>query len=989
MKPQGLIIGIFLLIFTGIAYFLYTSHQNYRQARATSGWITHTHEVIKHIDRIESEFYLLESNVRGYVISGNKVFTATDEKDIKKIHDEFEQLKGSTVDNQVQQAHLKELKSLMLKKLEFQDEITEAYPTNPQKAESLISSLYGKKLSELIKARLQQMRVVEQQLLDDRTQNNRELLKNKYNSSLIGGIAVLLLFSIGLIQIGRQNTLRRKAEADATRNDAKYKSLVENAAFLVATLDAEGRFDFISNKCESLCGYPSNELIGRSFQYLIDTEWQDKVANFYVNQYYQQLDETTLCFPIRTKQGNEKWVEQNALLLRENGVIKGFQCIIKDITEKRHTEALLEEAEQAMARKQEEYHFRMQAILDHLPMIVYLKDLDGRYLMVNRHFKEALKVTDDIILGKTALDISGQSTVGNQLVADEKVKQTLSPVELEDIITTTAGERHMLVTKFPLFDKQGKLFAVCGVDKDITEMVRNRNELVQARLRAESAEKLQEEFLANMSHEIRTPMNGIIGMTHVLSDMGLTQAQQECLKIVRQSSDSLLVLINDILDLSKIKAGRMVIDTVDFSVQEVIDQVVAPMHLRIAEKGLRLNLIIDKQLPPFVKGDQQKLLQVLNNLLSNAVKFTEVGSITLDVKVNAGNSDTAELEFSIIDTGIGIAADKVDSVFESFVQAGNDMVRRFGGTGLGLAITRRLLEMQGGMISVESVEGKGSRFSFRIPYGQSERTTENVTPATVQGLTFQTVPGRKVLIVEDNEINQKVIATILIKAGYEVVVANNGRLAVEVLQRGLVCDLIIMDLQMPEMDGFQATAFIRNKLQLPTPIIAMTASALRNEKQKCLELGMNAYFPKPFAPSDILREISCLLQVTDDLKMATVTSTEKPNPLYNLAYLLEIDDRNFVKDILVQFLENTPRVLEEMKSDAMHENWERVHAKAHKLKSSLGILQVHKMLEGTAAIESAAKEKQDLDIVPNRIQSLMEQFYLMQPMLRAEIAEAV
>jgi len=448
-------------------------------------------------------------------------------------------------------------------------------------------------------------------------------------------------------------------------------------------------------------------------------------------------------------------------------------------------------------------------------------------------------------------------------------------------------------------------------------------------------------------------------------------------------------LINDILDISKIKAGRMVVEEIDFSIADAIEQVMAPLQVRANDKGVSLKKQLDEQLPKFVWGDQHKLIQVLNNLLSNAVKFTEKGSIELEVKIKERTNYTVSIQFLVKDTGIGISENKLDSIFESFVQAGSDMVRRFGGTGLGLAISKRLVELQGGHINVTSKEGAGSTFSFEINYAQSDRKISvKEESRELNGEEKCSLAEKRILVVEDNEVNQKVIKTILEKYGLQISLANNGKEAIQMLQEKPVYDLIIMDLQMPEMDGFQATTFIRNKLKITIPIIAMTASALRNEKKKCLELGMNQYLTKPFAPSEIIKHLNVLLQTDDVANEVSTSSKEHSNKAYSLDYLYEMDDVDYMKEVLVVFLETTPLLMEEMKMDALYENWEDVHKKAHKLKSSLGILQVGKMLNDTTLIEDLAKQKIELDTIPVLIQSLFDQFNLIQPMLLAEIAEA-
>lgn len=987
MKSQKLIVGIFLLIVAGLCYFLFTSYQNAREAKIASRWINHTYDVIVVMDDLEVSVFELESRVRGYVLSGNDKFLSNHKGKLQLIYASLENLNRLVKDNPPQLKRFTNVEQQVQRKVSFQQQVLATYPREPQQALALIASGQGKILADSIKSNLKEMRDVERSLLVLRTQKNENITDRKLILNIIAVTVIFVLFVAGLLQLGQENRLRRNAENEARDQEAKYKGLVENAGVVVTTVNLKGNFDFVSSKCMLLTGYTAEELSGNYFTFLVPDAWKKRVAQFYFDQLNNSKAETFFSFPITTKDGEERWVEQNAVLLRQGKEILGFQCIIKDITEKNRTDALLAEAENKIKAEQEEFQFRMQAILDNIPMIVYLKDLEGRFLMVNKYFKEAFNTTDEKILGKTAYEISSPDIAGNHQQADEQVRETLETVEREDVVITKEGKKSMLVTKFPLFDKQQKLFAICGVDKDISEMVRNREELVAARLRAEEAERLQEEFLANMSHEIRTPMNGIIGMTHLLSDSALSAQQQEWLQIIKYSSDSLLILINDILDLSKVKAGRMLLDEHDFHIHEVIEQVMLPMQVPAQAKGITLTKNIDNELPAFVWGDQHKLIQILNNLLSNAMKFTEKGGVTLDVAVKEKTDYTVLLKFLVSDTGIGIPHNKIDSVFDSFVQAETDTVSRFGGTGLGLAITKRLVELHGGRISVESKQGRGSVFSFEISYARSERKQAEIASQIPSNEKEPAnFDGQKILVVEDNEVNQKVIKAILEKYNLSITLTNNGKEAINLLEVQPGFDLIIMDLQMPEMNGFQATTYIRNKLRIKAPIIAMTASAMRDEKRKCLEMGMNQYLTKPFSPSEIVKHIRYYL-CHEKQAEADVTAPVKSSEIYNLALLYEMDDSDYVKEVLTLFLETTPELLKAVKTGALYEDWDTVYQKAHKLKTSLGLLQANKMLEQITRIEEHARLKNNLAEVPGLISGVLEQFDLLVPMLQAEIKE--
>jgi signal transduction histidine kinase len=397
------------------------------------------------------------------------------------------------------------------------------------------------------------------------------------------------------------------------------------------------------------------------------------------------------------------------------------------------------------------------------------------------------------------------------------------------------------------------------LNKDITRRKKTQEQLVDAIREAEAAKHMQEQFLANMSHEIRTPMNGIKGMTDLLIGTNLSEKQHELTGIIKSSADNLLVIINDILDFSKIQAGKLNIEKIDFAVREVLARAGAVFGHRLKKKGLPLRVDIDPGIPERVTGDPHRLTQVLTNLIGNAIKFTDQGHIHIRVGLQERSEGAVVLSFTVTDTGIGIAADSLPYIFDSFSQAGEDISRRYGGTGLGLTICKQLLHMQGGDISVNSTIGKGSAFHFHLPYGDGSNAQLSVPAVAIIHDYSNLLSGRSFLVAEDNEINQKLIDYVLRKAGGDVELVNNGAEAIRYLQDGKMVDLIIMDLQMPEMDGYMTTRYIRNDLQMQTPIIAMTATAMKGEQLQCLESGMNEYMTKPFEFADLYKKINSLL----------------------------------------------------------------------------------------------------------------------------------
>lgn len=421
---------------------------------------------------------------------------------------------------------------------------------------------------------------------------------------------------------------------------------------------------------------------------------------------------------------------------------------------------------------------------------------------------------------------------------------------------------------------------VSGFNEMLAEIERQNKDLIQAKEQAERSAKIKEQFLANMSHEIRTPMNGVKPVIDLMLDTELTDKQRKYIEIIKSSADNLLVIINDILDITKIESGQLVFEEDIIELNTVIEKVVENQEILFKKKQIQVYMEIDPAIPPTFIGDPVRFNQILMNLFSNAVKFTQKGSISIGGKLLEKNESTLLLEFYVRDTGIGIPQDKLEYIFNSFTQAYSSTTRKYGGTGLGLSICKQLVEMQGGKIWVESKLNEGSTFYFQIRFKRDKEGEKKIiaprlpvlpeTPKTEKERLFnkaknglkESVAAKKktypILLAEDNETNQFLIQEIFKQMGIEVVIAENGKLVLEMLEKRRF-SMILMDLHMPELDGFDTTTAIRNH---PTaaykdiPIIAMTASALKGKEEKCLLVGMNDYISKPINRNEFIKKVS-------------------------------------------------------------------------------------------------------------------------------------
>jgi signal transduction histidine kinase/CheY-like chemotaxis protein/HPt (histidine-containing phosphotransfer) domain-containing protein len=466
----------------------------------------------------------------------------------------------------------------------------------------------------------------------------------------------------------------------------------------------------------------------------------------------------------------------------------------------------------------------------------------------------------------------------------------------------------------------------------ITNQGKQQQKMIHALNESEKRSKdlayMKEQFLANMSHEIRTPMNSILGFTNLLRRTELNSAQREYIQNIHSAGENLLTLVNDILDLSKIEAGMMHLEETNFSLRSMVSSVGAMFIEKIKEKGLLMDVQIEKDVPDILRGDAVRLTQILVNLISNAVKFTDEGKISLHIYSVTLSEERVRLRMVISDTGIGIAQDKQVSIFERFHQAEAETTRRFGGTGLGLSIVKQLVEMQNGFINLESKLGKGSSFivelEFRLPDLEqmySEAMTVQEEQVALEKL--------RVLIAEDNPMNQQLVRHLMKSWAMEHHIVNNGAEAVEELKtKGY--SIVLMDIQMPEMDGYTATSVIRNELRMDVPIIAMTAHAMVGEKEKCLQLGMNDYVSKPIKETVLYNIIARHAQ--------HIHEHAAPLQHIHLSYLHQLsgNDRAFEREILEQFLVQTPEELTRLEEHIRANNFDGIRRTAHSLKSTVG-----------------------------------------------------
>ncbi|MCF8451396.1 MAG: response regulator [Taibaiella sp.] len=540
-------------------------------------------------------------------------------------------------------------------------------------------------------------------------------------------------------------------------------------------------------------------------------------------------------------------------------------------------------------------------------------------------------------------------------------------------------------------DEKGNVLGVVVVARDITDQKRIEKEMIEAKIFAEMATVIAEEakrkaematqiaedavkakqqFLSNMSHEIRTPMNAIIGFTKVVLKTDLSDKQREYLNAIKISGNALIVLINDILDLAKVDSGKMTFEQAPFKMAHSISAMLHLFEPKIREKNLELIKEYDHSIPDVLAGDAVRLHQIILNLVSNAVKFTSNGRITVSVKKEEETPENVTIRFAISDTGIGISEEKLDSVFENFQQATSSTSRLYGGTGLGLAIVRQLVEAQNGTISVNSQLGEGSTFSFVLTFSKTDESVEldnEIIELETEAMHIN------VLVVEDIPLNQLLMKTVLDDFGFERDIAANGKIAIEML-RNKPYDIILMDLQMPEMNGFDATVHIRKVMKSNIPIIALTADVTTVDLAKCRSVGMNDYLAKPIDERLLYSKIVGLIKRKHALKDTVVMPVEiEKKRCIDLAYLMRRTKSNpaMMLEMISLYLDQIPPLITVMKQSLLEKDWHSLYAAVHKIIPSFAIMGIGGDFEQVARkVQDYAKIQEEAEVIPELVTQL-------------------
>ncbi len=634
-------------------------------------------------------------------------------------------------------------------------------------------------------------------------------------------------------------------------------------------------------------------------------------------------------------------VSVTALRDAQDAII-GYLLIGTDNTARQQVEAEKKKLDQRLHDQQ----FYTRSLIESNIDALMTTDPSGIITDVNKQMEALTGCTRDELIGAPF-----KSYFTDPERAEAGIKLVLSQKKVTDYeLTACARDGNKTVVSYnatTFYDRDRTLQGVFAAARDVTERKRVELELKQARAVAESASRTKSDFLASMSHEIRTPMNAIIGIADLLAKTPLSPEQNKYVQIFRRAGDNLLHLIDDILDLSKVESLQLELERTGFSLNDLLEKVTEMVAVRAHEKGLALVCNIAPKVPTDLVGDPTRLRQVLLNLLGNAIKFTESGEVALRVAPDAGSSVPGALRFTISDTGIGIAGEKLGAVFERFTQTDSSTTRRYGGSGLGLTISKRLVELMGGRIWVESQVGKGSVFSFAVPLEIRARTRRRTAVPVGTG-PEPALPALHILLVEDSPDNRTITVAYLKDTPYRVDIAENGAIACGKFTAGHY-DLVLMDRQMPVMDGLTATRAIREWEQAnrrsPTPIVALTAAALKGDQEQCMAAGCTAYLTKP-----IKQEV--LLQAIKELALVAPPSSQEESSRKDT--ILVRANPKFA-DLIPGFLQNRRQDVSAMLDALDRGDFETVESMGHGMKGAGSSYGFQAITDIGAALEQAAE----------------------------------
>jgi PAS domain S-box-containing protein len=779
---------------------------------------------------------------------------------------------------------------------------------------------------------------------------------------LIDLLHVLKNQEITTVEIKQLLETVNKQKDKLKQSELNYRSIVEQASDILYKCSANGNFTYVNQVGERITGYKKADLLSMNYLDLVREDYKEKVAEFYLTQVKNKISTTYFEFPIISKKGKEIWIGQSVQFPQFAQAEIELTALAIDISVRKY-------AEINVGIQEEKY----RNIIANMNLGLLEVDNDDVIQHANQSFCEMSGYSLNELIGKRAseliLDKSEQKIIKEK---NEIRKHGVSDMYFVPAKNKIGEKKWWIISGAPRYNDNGELLGSVGIHLDVTQQKNLEDELKIAKSNAEKSAKAKESFLATMSHEIRTPLNAIVGITNMMQ-LNEASRSQENIDILSFSSNNLLSLISDILDFSKIEAGKIEFSSSTISLKQLLNGIYQTFKPACDEKNIKLNLAINPNVPEHIIGDELRLSQILNNLISNAVKFTFKGKITILVDAILSNENKTRLNFKIKDTGIGIEKNNFDTIFNTFEQANKSTSNQFGGTGLGLNITKTLVELQGGKIKLESKFKKGSIFSFYIDYKIPTNSLIDKKSTDTAHLESLSLKDKSVLIVEDNLINQKVAVSYLNYWGLKSDIANNGLEAIKMLGAKKY-NLVIMDLYMPIMDGFEAIRLIRKDSKLfNIPIIALTASAQLSIMKRASEVGSDVCLTKPFDSKQLHQTILDLLfksklaqNETLDIEKSNVNDIHVKMINLKILKVASLDSNEFILEILNMLSEEIPLSIQKAENHLMNGEYLNFSNEIHKLKSSLltlGLEIVRKDLNFMEEFSKKNKKIQEISIL--------------------------
>lgn len=775
--------------------------------------------------------------------------------------------------------------------------------------------------------------------------------------------------------IGTRVEMQHQEEA-RRHDEERFRTVFVESPIGIAVVGGDYRFAEVNQTLCRMLGYRQDELIGKTFVDITHPDDVEKDVDQAQRLFAGEIPGYQMEKRYITKSGDLFWINLTAATITDSDGQRLGLALIEDISERK--------------RVQRELDSFFQLSLD----LLCIAGVDGFFRRINPAFSSTLGYSEAELLSKPFIEFVHPDDVEKTLAEVALLAEGKKTVRFENRYCCKDGTyRWLSWTASPI---EGTIYAAAH---DVTALKDQQEALRLASERAEAASQAKSQFLANMSHEIRTPMNGIIGMTELTLDTDLTEEQREFLTMVKDSADSLLTVLNDILDFSKIEAGRLDIAVEPFELRRWVDATVRLFRIRADQKGLALSCTMAPEVPEWAAGDPIRFRQVLVNLIGNAIKFTDAGEVSVRLDAGRAEGDALTLHVAVSDTGIGIPVDRQAEIFEAFTQADSSTTRRYGGTGLGLAISAELTRLMGGRIWVESEPGKGSTFNFTLrlesvgaPPDVHADASRDI-PVSTAGPVEEELPPLRILLAEDAPVNRKLMVRLLELDGHEVVSVVDGKAAVGAAAGGEF-DVLLMDVQMPEMDGLEAARAIRlaeASTGRHLPIIALTAHALNEDEDRCLSAGMDAYLSKPVNPV-LLRE--SLLRVAapkaalartssaeDDARGAPAGTAER-KPFDEARLVAQLgDDPGFVRELVVMFYDSAEPLMAALEQALADGDVSAASRTAHRLKGSVANFAADRARELAARIERLQADTLDQGLP--LLEALRKEFEELRPALNA------